>query len=694
MNLNVSAHPENRQTSKTLEAPAKLNRRLKGDLDNIILRALRKEPERRYASAEQFAEDIRRHLQGLPVTAVPDSLLYRLKKFLQRHRVGVAATALVMIAFAGGVIATVREARIAEANRRRAEARFNDVRKLANSFLFEFDDAIRDLPGSTPARSLVVKRALEYLDGLAVEARGDRSLQLEIASAYQKVAEVQGNPMYPNLGDSKGSLESSRKALTVLETLTRADPENPQVRLALAETHQEISDVLDFSGDTAGSLEHSAAALKMYEGLAGSLASDPKFQTEQVIQTYHHANLLKLTGSLDEATTEYKEAVRLSQRIVEARPSDQEGKIHMATSLDGLGNVLQEKGDTSGALENRRKGLAIREELTKLVPNNAHYRRQLAFSYHNVGLSLVEAGDIASALTHFRQELSLFDSLSAADPKDTQAQRNRSLAHKQIGDALMRTNDVRGALVEYRAALDIDRNLVAVDPNASQALLDLSFSESKVGSALGKLGLTREALVNLRSGVARQESLAVKDPHHVLLDNHLANSYTRLANCLLASGNKKEAIEYYRKAVAARLAYSQKSPNSSMNRGALAECYTNLAKALEPGDRENALKQYNNALELLEQLTVVDRSNAQYRINLADALSNAAHLYVHMASGEPSTRVQYWTKARSFYQRSQELWQELDKAGKVPAARNRAIQEVSGELTRCNDSLANLQQSQ
>src|SRR5262245_25897818 len=114
------------------ESASKLHRRLTGDLDNIVLKTLRKEPGRRYASVEQLAEDIRRHLQGLPVTATPDSLFYRAKKFVQRHQVGVAATALLLVAIAGGVITTVREARIAEANRRRAEARFNDVRKLAN----------------------------------------------------------------------------------------------------------------------------------------------------------------------------------------------------------------------------------------------------------------------------------------------------------------------------------------------------------------------------------------------------------------------------------------------------------------------------------------------------------------------------------------------------------------------------------
>jgi non-specific serine/threonine protein kinase/serine/threonine-protein kinase len=693
MNPGIAESSNTQQSGLGAQEPGRVVRQLRGDIDNIVLKALRKEPTRRYASVELLAADIRRHLDGLPVMATPDSASYRLGKFVRRHKAGVAATLLIALAVTGGVAATWREARVAVQERGRAERRFNDVRKLANSFLFEFDEAIRNLPGSTPARLLVVKRALEYLDGLAAEARGDRSLQLEIAAAYQKVAEVQGDPMFPNLGDSKGALESSTKALSILESLALAEPENQQVRLDLASTHQQISDVLHFSGDTAGAVAHSGKALKIYEALARNLAADPKFQRERAVQTYDYANLLALAGVLDEATGEYRQAVELSQRIIAADPSDQEGKFHLASSLDGLGNVLQDRGDTAGALENRRRGLAIREELTRLDQNNAHYRRQLAFSHHNVGLSLVAAGDMPSALAHFQQELRLFESLSAADPRDVQGRRNRSLAHKQIGDVLIRTEHVHGALSHYRAALDIDRGLTSVDPGNSQAVLDLSFSESKVGAALGKLGQTQEALVIMRRAVARQESLIAKDPHHILLYNHLANSYTLMANCLMDSANTKSAIQYYRKAVAARLTLLEKSPDSNSNRRALAECHRNLAKALEPREREDALEQYRDAIVLLENLAVADSSNAQPRIALADALAGEARLYARMAgqAGDSSTRLRDWTKARALYHRSHEVWVELGKAGKLPAARGETIRELNSELVRCDESLAKLQ---
>ena len=192
---------------------------LRGDLDNIILKALRKEPERRYLSAENFAEDLHRHQRGLPVTARPNTFSYRAEKFIKRNRATVIAGVLILLAIIGGVIATLWQSRIAQIERTKAEKRFGDVRKLANSFLFEFSPQIENLPGSMPARQLLVTRALEYLDSLSQESATDLELQKELAKAYEKVGDVQGNPDNPNIGDLKGALESYEKAQAIRRQL-------------------------------------------------------------------------------------------------------------------------------------------------------------------------------------------------------------------------------------------------------------------------------------------------------------------------------------------------------------------------------------------------------------------------------------------------------------------------------------------
>lgn len=214
------------------------------------MKAISKESSRRYASVDQFAEDVRRHLAGLPVLARHDTLGYRASKFVRRHRGGVVAAAAVFIALVAGIVGTAWQARVARAEHTRAEQRFDDVRSLANAFLFDVHDAVKDLAGSTPARQLIVKKGVEYLDKLAVDA-GDRAdLRRELAAGYLRVGDVQGRPLNPNLGDSAGALASYRKAVDLYASLgaTKAGP--AELRREVATAYLRLSELLAATGDT------------------------------------------------------------------------------------------------------------------------------------------------------------------------------------------------------------------------------------------------------------------------------------------------------------------------------------------------------------------------------------------------------------------------------------------------------------
>jgi hypothetical protein len=200
------AQADNPQSARSLPAAAGNPRFLKGDLDTIVLMALRKEPERRYQSVEQFSEDIRRHLEARPVHARKDTFGYRSTKFVRRNKASLAAATLVFLVLIGGIVATGWQAQIATREKARAERRFNDVRKLANNVLFDYHDAIKDLPGATKVRERLVKDALNYLDSLAGEAHGDPELQRELAAAYERVGDVRGG-VSGNLGDPAGAAE-------------------------------------------------------------------------------------------------------------------------------------------------------------------------------------------------------------------------------------------------------------------------------------------------------------------------------------------------------------------------------------------------------------------------------------------------------------------------------------------------------
>ena len=253
---------------------------LRGDLDNIVLMALRKEPERRYQSVEQFSEDIRRHLEERPVLARKDTMGYRAAKFARRNKAALAAAALVLFILVGGIIATSREAQIATREKARAERRFNDVRKLANTVLFDYHDAIKDLPGATKVRERLVKDALNYLDSLAGEAHGDPALQRELAAAYERVGDVRGGESSGSLGDIAGAVESYTKALRIREALVAANPNDAQARRDLAGSHQKIGYRLLDTGEASTGVEHLQKALTLYLDLTREQPANDDLQLE------------------------------------------------------------------------------------------------------------------------------------------------------------------------------------------------------------------------------------------------------------------------------------------------------------------------------------------------------------------------------------------------------------------------------
>jgi hypothetical protein len=206
--------------------------------------ALRKEPTRRYQSVEQLSEDIRRHLEARPVLARKDTIGYRAAKFIQRNRAVTAAAALVFLSLLGGLVAASWQAHRAKAEKARAERRFNDVRRLAHSVLFDYHDAIKDLPGATRVRERLVKDALTYLDSLATEASGDPGLQRELAAAYERVGDVRGQLYGANLGDRAGAMESYGKALRIRESLVAAAPRDVQNRRDVASSYRKIGNEL------------------------------------------------------------------------------------------------------------------------------------------------------------------------------------------------------------------------------------------------------------------------------------------------------------------------------------------------------------------------------------------------------------------------------------------------------------------
>jgi eukaryotic-like serine/threonine-protein kinase len=474
----------------------KLSKRLSGDLDNIVLMALRKEPQRRYASIEQFAHDIQRHLDHLPVTARKDTPVYRASKFITRHRVAVAVAALVALALLAALGVTLREARIARAERARAEHRFNDVRELANSLMFEIHDGIRDLPGSTSVRELLVKKALLYLDSLSREASGDPSLQRELASAYDRVGDLQWSTDFANQGDNAGALQSYHKALAIRESLAAANPNDPKMQIELTDEYIKLADPIEATGDFLGALDDLRKILPILEKRLAQ-SNDPKLLDQQARCHYYIGRLLNEISDPAGALESYRKAAAILETVKATGPREVSLlRTHLAGDYYGMAESMLLANHVSEAVKVQEQAVQILEQLSKSNPNSAPLREFLGNSYGLLGTIWEKQSDQIAALEYRRRGHELFKEMMTSDPKNALARTNFAFSDEGLGESLIATRNVPEALRHIREGLAVFQEAAASgskDRYVSSGLAESYFA----------LGLAYSALaVNARGSVA------------------------------------------------------------------------------------------------------------------------------------------------------------------------------------------------
>ena len=442
-------------------------RRLRGDLDTIVMTALHKDATRRYASAAALSDDIERYLQGLPVEARAGSAWYRLRKTLARHRAATVAGVLVALAVAGGVAATAYQAR-------RADRRFQQVRALANEFVFNVHDRIETLPGSTEARRALVQTALTYLENLREDAGGDAALARELAAAYTKVGRVQGHPLAANLGDPAAALTSFGRARDLLAPLDATG--DADASLMLARVERDMAAVQRAMGDGAAATEGYRRARLIAERLQQARPNDDA--TLDLLGELY-AEIARLANDDRDpatATEAAQKAIRIAEAQVAKQPADRSRRNNLATAYHGFGAAQIGQGQLAESASSFRRAAEIREALVREAPSDNEMRRALVVSLGNMGDILgvrsgENLGDHAGAAAAFERAVALSREIAAGDPNDRRAAFDLVNGLLRLGGALAempdRTADAAAAFAE---ADQVNGRLLAGEPGSIRYL--------------------------------------------------------------------------------------------------------------------------------------------------------------------------------------------------------------------------------
>ncbi len=501
------------------------------EVQTIILTALAKEPERRYQTAGELAADIRHYLAGEPIAAKRTSHWYVMRKTIRRYKLSFAiAAAFVVLATGSSIALSIMYSRQAgllaevQLERDRASHRFEQVRRLARSFIYDFHFQIAGLKGAMPARQFLVTTALEYLDNLAQEASDDPSLMRELASAYEYVGDVQGNPNQANLGDTTGALRSYERSLEIVRAIVQAEPGNSQFRRSLSIVRQKIGDVQQALGKTSDALASYVEAREVVAALVRDEPSALLLQRDLCVSRDKVGDALRSLGRKEQALASYRTALAGREALAGANPADADLQRDLFVSYVKVANIERDSGLAGAALGRYQKAALIAEALARARTNQVRAQRDVYIIHSQIGYTQMELGRLAAAITSYEECIRQAMAIVESDPQDRRAKADLALGNNLLGEAQAEAGHSALAIETYRRAQAAWEDLAAGDPQNVFMRVNLASAHDQIGLVLAETGQADAGLASCLKGHELFASVAQADPQNARYQRDLAES--------------------------------------------------------------------------------------------------------------------------------------------------------------------------
>ena len=484
--------------------------KLNADLRNILTVSLREDAARRYASVERFSEDIRCYLAGLPVSACRDTFSYRSVKFIKRNSLAIIVSALFVLTLLIGSIATLWQAREAQRERQVAERRLENLRKMSDSFTTEIHDAIENLPGSLPARRMLMLHAVEQLDALATESDGNPLLMDELAEAYFNSTHL------PDmlLVDKDATL---RKEIEIYRQLIAKNPANIHYQEQMALGYASLGDITKVRGSLADSLEDYKISLSMLEKVIESEPDSIEHRLNLSSVLLETVSIYTLEGNNEMASELIRQTVAVNEEIRKLNENEpQLISLIEQTKLDFCAEQTS-NGNYSQAIETLQQILSRYEIQATRNTNDTSVKYYLFVINRRLAFTLDKSGDIQSAAKHLQTAVTIIEQLLADSPKDFGYHRNSAATHNLIGELLIRRKDYVNSIEHFRRAIELSNFVLESDTDNSESKTDLARATADLGNAFVLIGKTKEGTDNLKKALVSLQEIYAHDNKNIEL---------------------------------------------------------------------------------------------------------------------------------------------------------------------------------
>jgi serine/threonine protein kinase len=510
--------------------PKQLARILVGDLDMIVLKALRKDPERRYASAEQFADDVYRYLKGLPVRAHDDTLTYHTVKFVQRHVVSLT-TALVFALVLSAVIAgiTIQVIRTRSTYKRTAGS-FRQAQKVIDQFFTHVSEGrLLNQTELSPLRTELLQDAKEFYEDFLRQRAGDSSVRVELAAARARVAKITSLT-----GSTAETVLQYQQAIPLWESLVANQPGNMIYRENLARTLHEFGVILMPSPDRgAEALRVLGHAQNLIEALASEIPHSVSIRRELGLLLQNMARVEYDHGQSADAIKNLQRSLEIESELAKEDPHAIDPIIAMAKADRVLGQILIAQADgLEPALATYQQSVALLESVIRDHPELADQAYELAMILSDLTLLQQTAGKLDSALVSSQRALAIFERLDRQHPEVLNYQRALGRMCNVLSDIYRHRREPDESFAFAQKARALFEQLASENAKDISSRIDLAKSHSYIGRILQQTGEPVDALRSFQRAVDLYESIPNLDPR----DNY--NLACNLSLCIPLIGTR------------------------------------------------------------------------------------------------------------------------------------------------------------
>jgi serine/threonine protein kinase/tetratricopeptide (TPR) repeat protein len=598
--------------------PQKLGRFVRGELDWIVMKALAKERDRRYETANGFAKDVERFLNHEPVSAGPPTVRYKFRKFVRRNKAQVVAGSLVLLALLLGITGTTfglirAESRRLEAEQARAAERdrAEGERQARQEALAERDAKAKALVAEEKARQAEKKARDQAI--AALRQMTDDVVEKQLARA-------------PTLTDENRAF--LRKIIEHFNGLAAITADDADSRLIRLEGFYRVGRMRQRLGELREAEAAYVAGLAINKQLAADFPARPEFRWRLAMSHHSLGNLLRDTGRLKEAEAAYSAAQAILKPLVAEFPTRREVRLELATTHNSRAVLLQTTGQLKEAEAAHRDALALLKQLVADFPARAEFRRQLAGSYNNLGVLLRGTGRFEAAEAAHRDALAIDRQLAADFPTRPDYLQALAGSQENLGNVFRESGRWREAEAAYSAALALRKQLAADYPSRPEFRRELAGSHNNLGIVHGKMGRFKEAEAAHAGAAAVLKQLVADFPTRQEIRRELAASHGNLFGVLHATGRSQEAEVAANAALALFKQLAVDFPSRPEFREDLAKGYNNLGDLLRhTGRRREAEAAHAEALAIRKQLAADFPSRPDFRRQLAGSLNNLGGLF-------------------------------------------------------------------